>query len=126
MQEKKHPIQQCKNMTNGGFGNQDDIDNVQKQVADLEVISSILPILPAAIFCLFLGAWSDSHGRKQILIISFVASSAMQILYMINYTFFYELNVYHLLWVDGFGLSQGKEVIKIGLIGYIGNPFSRV
>ena len=120
--EKKHPLELCKNMTNGGSVNQQDIDDVQKSVANLEILNSILPILLTTIFCLFLGAWSDTHGRKPFLVMPFVASCAMLLIYMINYALFYELNVYHLLWVGALGLSSGKEVIKVAIFGYVGNP----
>ena len=108
-------------MTNGGSVNQEDVDNVQKMVADLEIYNSILPILLTTIFCLFLGAWSDTHGRKQILVIPFVTSCAMLLIYTINYALFYDLNVYHLLWVSALGLTSGKEVIKVAVFGYLGN-----
>ena len=107
-------------MTDGGTVNQDNIDNVQKRVATLEIIDSILPVIPTTIVCLFLGAWSDVHGRKPILVASFLCSVAMISIYTINYAFFFELNVYHLFWVSGLGFSSGKDIIKIAMFGYIG------
>ena len=107
-------------MTNGGFGNQDDIDNVHKRVTDLEVYNSIIPVLPLAIIFLFLGAWSDAHGRKPILVISFVASSVMVVIHMLSYGFLYEMNVYFLLWDGVLGSFSGR-VIQVPLVGYIGN-----
>ena len=109
-------------MTDGGSVNQDDMDNVQKRVASLEIIDSILPVIPTTIVCLFLGAWSDVHGRKPILVASLFSSVAMLSIYTINYALFYELNVYHLFWVSGLGFSSGKDVIKIAMFGYIGIP----
>ena len=110
-------------MTNGGFVSQDLVDNVQKIVTNLEIWDSILPILPTTIFCLFLGVWSDANGRKPVFLAAFIAGFAMSLVYAINYTFFDELNIYHLLWVGALGLSTGKVIIKIGLFGYIGNQF---
>ena len=107
-------------MTDCGSVNQDDMDNVQKRVASLEIIDSILPVIPTTIVCLFLGAWSDVHGRKPILVASFLSSVAMLSIYTINYALFYELNVYHLFWVSGLGFSSGKDIIKIAMFGYIG------
>ena len=57
--EKNFPLEICKSMTDGGSVNQDNIDNVQKRVATLEIIDSILPVIPTTIVCLFLGARSD-------------------------------------------------------------------
>ena len=108
-------------MTNGGFVTQDIVDNVQKTVTNLEIWDSILPILPTTIYCLFLGAWSDAHGRKPVFVAAFIAGCAMSLVYTINYTFFDELNVYHLLWVGAFGFSTGKVIFKIAMFGYIGN-----
>ena len=118
--EKSFPLEICKNMTDGGSVNQDDMDNVHKRVASLEIIDSILPVIPTTIVCLFLGAWSDVHGRKPILVASFLSSVAMLSIYTINYAFFYELNVYNLFWVSGLGFSSGKDIIKIAMYGYIG------
>ena len=120
IQEKNFPLEICKNMTDGGSVNQDNIDNVQKRAATLEIIDSILPVIPTTIVCLFLGAWSDVHGRKPILVASFLCSVAMLSIYTINYAFFFELNVYHLFWVSGLGFSSGKDIIKIAMFGYIG------
>ena len=113
-------------MTNGGSANEEDVENVQKMVADLEIYNSILPILPATIFCLFVGAWSDTHGRKLILIISFLMRSAMLLIYTINYALFYDLNVYHLLWVGAFGLCSAGDVMIIAVFGYLGNLYANV
>ena len=107
-------------MTNGDFVNQINIDNVQKRVADLEVYNAIIPVLPTAIFCLFLGAWSDAHGRKPIIVIPFVSSIAMEIIHMLNYAFIAEMNIYHLLW-DGVLGSFSDRVIQLILNVYIGN-----
>ena len=104
-------------MTDGGTVNHDDMDNVHKRVASLEIIDSILAVIPTTIVCLFLGAWSDVHGRKPIFVVSFLSSVAMLSIYTINYALFYELNVYHLFWVSGLGFSSGKDVIKIAMFG---------
>ena len=119
--EKGYSHSICTNMTNGAVVCQDMIDNVQKIVTNLEIWDSILPILPTTIFCLFLGVWSDANGRKPVFLAAFIAGLAMSLVYAINYTFFHELNVYHLLWVGALGLSTGKVIIKIALFGYIGN-----
>ena len=93
---------------------------MQKVVADLEVYDGILVALPSVIFCLFLGAWSDTHGRKIILILPFVGNFVAFIAYMVSYAFFYELGTYHLLWGSSVGLFGGYIGLNIALYGYIG------
>ena len=48
--EKKFSSSVCKNMTNGGSFNQDDVDTVQKSVADLEIYDLILQVLQVRVF----------------------------------------------------------------------------
>ena len=42
--------------------------DVQGRVAELEMYDGILISLPSIFFCLFVGAWSDYHGRKLLLV----------------------------------------------------------
>ena len=107
-------------MTHGLPVDDDYIDNVQKKVADLEVYDGILVALPSVVFCLFLGAWSDTHGRKIILILPFIGNFVAFVAYMINYAFFYELGIYHLLWGSTVGMFGGYIGLNIALYGYIG------
>ena len=107
-------------MTHGLSVEDDYVEEVQKVVADLEVYDGILVALPSVIFCLFLGAWSDTHGRKIILILPFLGNFVAFIAYMVNYAFFYELGTYHLLWGSSVGLFGGYIGLNIALYGYIG------
>ena len=107
-------------MTHGLSVADDYVENVQQVVTNLEVYDGILVALPSVIFCLFLGAWSDTHGRKIILILPFVGNFVAFIAYMINYAFFYELSIYHLLWGSSVGLFGGYIGLNIALYGYIG------
>ena len=110
----------CYNMTHGLSVEDEYTKNVQKRVADLEVYDGILVALPSVIFCLFLGAWSDTHGRKLVLILPFVGNLVAFVAYMVNYAFFYELGIYHLLWGSSVGLFGGYIGLNIALYGYIG------
>ena len=123
MLDKNYPKEVCHNMTHGLPVEDDFTENVQKRVADLEVYDGILVALPSVIFCLFLGAWSDTHGRKIILIIPFVGNFIAFVALMINYAFFYELATYHLLWGSTVGLFGGYIGLNIALYGYIGRNF---
>ena len=108
-------------MTHGLSVNDDYLEAVQTKVADLEIYDGILVALPSVIFCLFLGAWSDTHGRKIILVLPFVGNFVAFVAYMINYAFFYELGIYHLLWGSTVGMFGGYIGLNIALYGYIGN-----
>ena len=107
-------------MTHGLSVEDDYVNEVQKVVADLEVYDGILVALPSVIFCLFLGAWSDTHGRKIILILPFIGNFVAFIAYMVNYAYFDDLSTYHLLWGSSVGLFGGYIGLNIALYGYIG------
>jgi hypothetical protein len=47
------------------------------------------------------GAWSDVHGRKLLLIIPFFGNLLSFVAYILNYYYFYELSTMHLLWGSG-------------------------
>eukprot|EP00096_Caligus_rogercresseyi_P016065 TRINITY_DN8603_c0_g1_i1.p1 TRINITY_DN8603_c0_g1~~TRINITY_DN8603_c0_g1_i1.p1 ORF type:complete len:446 (+),score=107.13 TRINITY_DN8603_c0_g1_i1:66-1403(+) len=104
---------------------QPDIQNeVQGIVAELEIWDGVLVAVPALLFSLFLGSWSDAHGRKALLIIPFFGNILAFAAYIINYYFFFELGLYHLLWGSVVGLFGGYICLNIGLYGYISDVSS--
>ena len=48
---------------------------VQPHIATLLVLKSSIETLFPTILCLFLGPWSDSNGRKPLLIVPFIGKS---------------------------------------------------
>lgn len=46
--------------------------DVQREASRLGMYSSIIENLPKILFVLFLGSWSDKHGRKIPLILPFI------------------------------------------------------
>ena len=60
----KYSDESCYNLTHGLPVDKNVTDTVQSQAANIEVWDGILVALPAVIFSLFVGAWSDSNGRK--------------------------------------------------------------
>ena len=46
-----------------------DLQSREERVAELELWDGIIVALPAAFFCIFVGNWSDYHGRKALLIL---------------------------------------------------------
>ena len=59
----------CYNLTHGIRIDKNMSDRVQNSAASLEVFDGILVALPAVLFSLFVGAWSDARGRKAVLIL---------------------------------------------------------
>ena len=92
---------------------------VMLRVTDLQIYDGILVALPAAVFSLFVGNWSDKRGRKLLLIFPFIGNIAEFLTYMINNYFFYELNSNYLLFGSTLGLTGGYYVLNLGLYGYI-------
>ena len=76
------------------------------------------------IFNLFLGPWSDSVGRKMIIIIPLIGSILLCFIYMINVYFFDEL-VVEFLWLEGLSYCLGGySLFFLGLHGYIADTTS--
>ena len=79
----------------------------------------IIVTLPAAIFCLFIGNWSDYHGRKPLLILPFIGNILSYTFYILNYYFFYELSSGYLLLGSVAGAFGGYQAFNMGLYGYV-------
>ena len=60
----KFSDESCYNLTHGQEVNKNVSDVVQARVTDLEVLDGIFIALPALIFSLFVGAWSDRYDFK--------------------------------------------------------------
>ena len=62
--DMRYDNETCYNMTHSGRTyNQSAYSEVKAVTTNLEVYDGILVALPSVIFCLFLGSWSDAHGR---------------------------------------------------------------
>lgn len=114
----KYPEEFCYNLTHGLQTNKNLSDSVQNEAANLEVVDGILLALPAVIFSLFVGAWSDSNGRKAVLVIPFIGNILSFLIYIANY-YFFEIDPLHLLWGSVAGVTGGYVCLNIGLYGYV-------
>lgn len=109
----------CYNLTHGIRIDKNISDAVQDKAASLEVIDGILVAIPALIFSLFVGAWSDVNGRKSVLILPFIGNILSFVVYIVNYYWFDAIPSPHLLWGSIAGLTGGYVVLNIGLYGYV-------
>ncbi len=61
------------------------INAVQVYVSQLETYMAIITNIPSIFFILFLGPWSDKHGRKPLLIVPMIGFTVATLIHMANY-----------------------------------------
>lgn len=61
------------------------INAVQIYVSQLETYMAIITNIPSIFFILFLGPWSDKHGRKPLLIVPMIGFNVATLVHMLNY-----------------------------------------
>jgi len=112
----------CNNLFNGSFDEEQKI--VQSVTAKVEIVTQILQTIPMVIFALFLGPWSDSAGRKMLILLPLIGKSVSVLTYLVNIYFFDEL-VVEFLWLETFSsYFGGWTLIYVGAYGYIADTTS--
>ena len=109
----------CNNFTSKGLVDKEIELNVQDRVAELKIYEGLIAALPAAFFCLFVGPWSDVHGRKILLILPLLGNIVAYAACIVNYYFFFELDTNFLLLSSVYGFFGAYQCFNMGLYGYV-------
>merc|ERR1719347_2162738 len=87
---------------------------VQKYVSEVQAYNGILQSLPAIVFTFFLGSLSDRFGRKPLLLIGLAGAFILNIVFLVNSYWYYELKVEFLLFECLQDILGGETVFIIG------------
>ena len=104
----------CSNLTH----HRDYEEQVEVITANLNMYLNILTAIPAIITGWVLGPWSDSYGRKPLMIIPLIGYSISQFVFIIN-TYLTFLKAEYLLITSIGSICGGFTGFLIGMYGYI-------
>ena len=75
--------------------------------------------VPAIVFIIFAGSWSDVHGRKTLIVLSCFGFVLSNLTYMLNAHFWYNLKVEYLLFECLQDCTGGLRCFFLGCYSYI-------
>ena len=91
------------------------IDDVQRYVSSLDIYIALINNVPSIIFILFLGPWSDKHGRKPLMIAP-VSGYILSILILILNYFMESWPAEYLLFANiPIGLTGGNTALLMAI-----------
>ena len=76
----------CDGLDSGKFSEEQEF--VQKTYTTMNLVTLFLKGVPAVIFALFIGPWSDRFGRKMLMMLPLIGYFLFDIWYLINSIFF--------------------------------------
>ncbi len=98
---------------------QEEQDQVQEYVANLKIYRRTLGVIPAVIFTLAAGPWSDRHGRRPIIVLATVGQLAANLNYLVCSHFFKELRAEFLLLEMVENCLGGTQCFIMALYAYV-------
>ena len=93
------------------------VDKVQSQVATLNIWGSLINTFPSIFFVLFLGPWSDKHGRKPLLVIPLSGAMLTTGIFMLIYYLGQKLSPEYLLIAEiPFSVLGGQSTLNLAVL----------
>ncbi|XP_042208942.1 solute carrier family 46 member 3-like isoform X2 [Homarus americanus] len=93
--------------------------SVQQVVTIINMYSSLMTNIPAVFFVLFLGSWSDIHGRKIPMIVPLVGNCLATMLYLVNALWIELPSMYILLTAVPQALTGGFITLLMAAYSYM-------
>ena len=94
------------------------IKQIQRYVSNLNIYGSLIEHIPSMFFVLFIGPFSDKHGRKILMIVPLIGKSLSTLINMANY-YAVSLPAEYLLFADvSAGLLGGMITFIMGVNKY--------
>jgi len=101
-----HSAEMCANMTE----NEQLLEETQEYVAGVQAYNVLLQRLPSVVFIVLAGPLSDTYGRKPLLILPLVGFFLLNLIYLINVTWFQQLKVEYLLFECLQDFTGGRQI----------------